>query len=138
MIHTLDTNLILGNMQARGITQADLCRKLGINASGLSTLLRRGRARTDTVARLSGALDMSPLEMIPALRVRQKTTGTLFSQYVIRSHKTMAQVAEESGVSLRTLTKWEADEQYPGLLDAIDVADVLKVSLDKLAGRAET
>jgi transcriptional regulator with XRE-family HTH domain len=136
MKYDLDVKRIKTEMRLQDLSQADICRALGTDPSNLSRLLRRGTAYTDTVAQLSGALRVSPGDIVPALRTPRKTLGQLLSAAVIRSHKSLLEIAELADIPVRALHKWETDESYPNLLDACSVADVLGLSLDSLTGRA--
>lgn len=136
MKYDLDVKRIKTEMRLQDLSQADICRALGTDPSNLSRLLRRGTAYTDTVAQLSGALRVSPGDIVPALRTPRKTLGQLLSAAVIRSHKSLSEIAELADIPARALHKWETDESYPNLLDACSVAEVLGVSLDSLTGRA--
>ncbi len=46
-----------------------------------------------------------------------------------------AQLAKETGVSLRQLARYEAGQQQPVLPVAVALADALRISLDELAGQ---
>ena len=89
MKYDLDVKRIKTEMRLQDLSQADICRALGTDPSNLSRLLRRGTAYTDTVAQLSGALRVSPGDIVPALRTPRKTLGQLLSAAVIRSHKSL-------------------------------------------------
>ena len=58
---------IIGAARSRGMTQAELARKAGISAVGLSKARHRGDLRASTLARLAEALDLE-LTLTPAQR----------------------------------------------------------------------
>lgn len=46
-----------------------------------------------------------------------------------------AELAEKVGVRAPTVSLWESDSFYPGMLSLIGLADVFNISLDELVGR---
>ena len=66
---------LIATAKARGMTQAELARKAGISAVGLSKARHRGDIRASTLVKLAQALDME-LKLVPARR-REKAAEAI-------------------------------------------------------------
>jgi len=64
------------------------------------------------------------MDISEVIRLRRKELGL-----------SQAQLAEEAGISLRQLARYEAGEQQPVLSAAVALADALRISLAQLAGQ---
>lgn len=60
--------------------------------------------------------------------------GNKIQTYRKRAHLSQEQLAERLGVSRQAVTKWESDRSAPSTKNLAQLAGILEVSLDELAG----
>ena len=63
------------------------------------------------------------------------TIGEIIRQKRKDKEVSVAELADMFGVTNNTIYRWETNEVYPSLLNAITLADFFGCSLDELVGR---
>lgn len=48
---------------------------------------------------------------------------------------TQSKLAEKTGISQQSISRWESGQRLPNILDLIILADYYKISIDELIGR---
>ena len=63
------------------------------------------------------------------------TMGARIVMLRVERHMTQSELARRCGLPRQTIDNYEKNKRYPCLLNAICIADVLDISLDRLVGR---
>lgn len=50
---------------------------------------------------------------------------------------TQSKLAENSGISQQSISRWENGQRLPNIIDLVKLADYYKVSIDELIGRVD-
>lgn len=48
---------------------------------------------------------------------------------------TQSKLAEKTGISQQSISRWESGQRFPNILDLVKLADYYKISIDELIGR---
>ena len=67
-----------------------------------------------------------------------KTVGEIIRKKRKAIEVKEGELAQEIGVSLNTISRWEKGETYPTLMNAIAIADFFDCTIDELVGRIKS
>lgn len=48
---------------------------------------------------------------------------------------TQSKLAEKTGISQQSISRWESGQRFPNILDLVKLAEFYKISIDELIGR---
>lgn len=74
--------------------------------------------------------------LVDAGRKPKTPLGAALYEYRTREGISQAELAKRIDVSVASVNNWETRDYLPTFTKAIEIADVLGVSMDQLAGRA--